>query len=424
MKKLRKLLVPLLLAVCMVVPVSASAAEMDGIDVSNWQRGIQVSQMNDVDFVITKATEGTTYVNPDCDRVYQDAVRSGKKVGVYHFASGGDAIAEAKHFVDNVSGYIGDAILVLDFEADAVNQGVGWAKDWLDAVYNMTSVKPIIYMSRSVVNRYDWSSVHDAGYGLWVAAYYNGYNTIYGFVDNPPLYGTIDAWEGELALYQYTSSGRLNGWGENLDLDKFYGSPETWDKFAGYTGGATGSGSSTGSNYNPGTVEHSSDKTVYYTVQSGDTLSGIAKRYNTTYQAIAEKNGISNPNLIYPGQRLVISGSYQSSSGTTVSTSSTYTVKSGDCLSKIGARLGVSWKSIASANGIRSPYMIYVGQKLTIPGKSGSVSTVASTTYTVKRGDTLSEIASRYGTTWQKLQSINGIGNANLIYVGQRLKIA
>ena len=60
------------------------------------------------------------------------------------------------------------------------------------------------------MNRYDWSSVHDAGYGLWVAAYYKGYTTIYGFEDNPTLYGTVDAWEEDLALYQYTSSGRIS----------------------------------------------------------------------------------------------------------------------------------------------------------------------------------------------------------------------
>lgn len=417
MKKLRKAVIALTLVFCFALPLPVSAAgTMDGIDVSNWQNGIEVDKM-DMDFVICKSTEGTFYVNPDCDRVYQDAKNSGKKTGVYHYASGGDALAEAKYFVDHVKGYLGDSILVLDFEADAVNEGVGWAKDWLDAVYNMTGVKPLIYMSRSVVNRYDWSSVHDAGYGLWVAAYYKGYTTIYGFEENPTLYGTVDDWEGELALYQYTSSGRINGWSGNLDLDKFYGDESTWDAFAGYSGGATGSGG--GSNYSPGTVEHEDDKATYYTVMSGDTLSGIAQRYNTTYQAIAEKNGISNPNLIYPGQRLLITGKYASSSGS--SGSATYTVRSGDCLSTIGSRFEVSWRSIASANGIKSPYWIYPGQKLTIPGGSGANT---AKTYTVRSGDTLSEIAARYGTTYTHLAQINGISNPNRIYTGQVLKVA
>lgn len=418
MKRIRKVILSMVLVFIFAIPLPASAAgTMDGIDVSNWQRGIEVDEM-DMDFVICKATEGTSYINPDCDRVYQDAKRSGKKTGVYHYASGRDALAEAKFFVDNISNYIGESILVLDFEADAVNEGVGWAKDFLDAVYNMTGVKPLIYMSRSVVNRYDWSSVHDAGYGLWVAAYYKGYTTIYGFEDNPTLYGSVDAWEGELALYQYTSSGRLSGWSGNLDLDKFYGDESTWDAFAGYSGGSTGLGGGSGTNYSPGNVEHSDDKATYYTVRSGDTLSGIAQRYNTTYQAIAEKNGISNPNLIYPGQRLLISGKYASSSG--ASGSGTYTVRSGDCLSTIGSRLGVSWKSIASANDIRSPYTIYPGEVLTIPGGSTS----SGQSYTVRSGDTLSEIAAQYGTTYTRLAQINGIGNPNLIYPGQTLRIA
>ena len=186
MKK-SKNLIALFLSVMLVVslPVTASA-NMNGIDVSNWQRGIDVTQMHDVEFVIAKATEGTGYVNPDCDRVYQDAKESGKKAGVYHFARKGDAIAQAKYFVNHISGYIGQSVLVLDYESSAVDQGVGWAKDWLDAVYNMTGVKPVIYMSNSVVHRYDWSEVAE-NYSLWNAGYPSGYTTIYGFVENPPM---------------------------------------------------------------------------------------------------------------------------------------------------------------------------------------------------------------------------------------------
>ena len=155
---------------------------------------------------------------------------------------------------------------------------------------------------------------------------------------------------------------------------------------------------------------------IYYTVRSGDTLSDIALRYNMTYQSIAEKNGISNPNLIYPGQRLVISGQYTSSSG--VTESNTYTVSSGDCLSAIGSQMGVSWQSIASANGIYSPYLIYPGQVLTIPGGSSG-----GQYYTVQYGDTLSGIAVAYGTSYQYLAQINRISNPNMIYTGQTICI-
>ena len=409
MKRIRKVILSLILVFSFAIPLPVSAA-MNGIDVSSWQTGIEVDEMS-MDFVITKATEGTSYVNPDCDRVYQDAKRAGYSLGVYHFASGGDALAEAKHFVDNISEYLGEALLVLDFEGTAVNQGVGWAKDWMDAVYNMTGVKPLIYMSNSVIHRYDWSSVVNARYDLWNAGYYNGYTPIYGFVSNPPLYGGLGEFANDTPLYQYTSTGRLSGWSGNLDLNIFYGNPADWAAYAGHTESG---------DYTPTKKpSHAEDNATYYTVQSGDTLSEIAQRFNTTVQAIVEKNGISNPNLIYPGQRLIISGLYASSSGP--SGGGTYTVRAGDCLSSIGSRLGVSWQSIASANGIYSPYMIYPGQVLTIPGVG---SAAVRQTYTVRYGDTLSDIAARFGTSYQYLAQINGISNPNLIYTGQILKVA
>lgn len=410
MKK-SKGLIALFLSVMLVVslPVTASA-NMNGIDVSNWQRGIDVTQMHDVEFVIAKATEGTSYVNPDCDRVYQDAKNSGKKTGVYHFARKGDAIAQAKYFVDHISGYIGHSVLVLDYESSAVDQGVGWAKDWLDAVYNMTGVKPVIYMSNSVIHRYDWRSVSEH-YSLWNAGYYSGYNTIYGFVDNPPLRGSLGEFYDNTVLYQYTSSGRLRGWSENLDLDIFYGDSADWDKLAGYVAS---------DNYKPSEPNHKAeDRVVYYTVQSGDTLSRIAQRYNTTYKYLAELNGITNPNLIYPGQVLTISGAY--SSNTNTESVATYTVKTGDCLSAIGKRLGVSWLDIANRNGIHSPYTIFPGQVLTVA--SGSQLTNRSQYYTVRSGDTLSGIAVQYNTNYQTLANLNGIANPNLIYKGQTIRL-
>lgn len=405
MKKMRKTILALALVFSFALPLSAGAA-MNGIDVSSWQSGIEVDQLQGVEFVISKATEGTSYVNPDCDRVYWDAKNSGKKVGVYHFAGGGNAIAEAEYFVDNISGYIGEAVLVLDFEGSAIYQGVGWAETWLDAVYNMTGVRPMIYMSNSVVNMYDWSSVAE-DYGLWNAGYYLGYAPFYGFAADPPIYGSLGAWENA-AMYQYTSSGYLSGWGGALDLDIFYGDAAAWDAYAGYSGG--------GSDYTPGQPTDPPVQETWYIVKYGDTLSGIAYMYNTTWQYLAQINGISNPNLIYPGQSIKVIGDYAAPP----SYGSTYTVQSGDCLSTIADRLGTSWQSIASANGIYSPYLIYPGQVLTIPGgASGS----GGQYYTVQYGDTLSGIAADHGTSYQYLAQINGINNPNLIYPGQSIRV-
>jgi GH25 family lysozyme M1 (1,4-beta-N-acetylmuramidase) len=125
---------------------------MNGIDVSGWQKGINLKEVP-ADFVIVKATQGTTFVNSDCDRAYQQAKEAGRLLGVYHYFSGGDPAAEAEFFVKNVKGYVGEAILVLDWEGHQnakFSQGPAVAKPFLDKVKELTGVRPLIYMSKSV----------------------------------------------------------------------------------------------------------------------------------------------------------------------------------------------------------------------------------------------------------------------------------
>ena len=259
---------------------------MNGIDISSWQSGIDLAKVP-CDFVIIKATEGLTYVNPDCDRAYQQGLKLGKKLGVYHFAGKNGASQEAEYFVNNIKGYIGKALLALDWEGSGVSRGPAWAKEWLDRVRQLTGVKPVIYMNNGTVNGYDWSSVANGDYGLWNAGYYAG-STAMGYNPDAPIIGGTGA-RKFAALYQYTASGRLSGYSDDLDLNVFYGDRAAWDAYA--TGSPAGSGSG---------------GTVVYTVKSGDTLSGIALKYGTTYQHLAQINGIANPNLIYPGQKIRI----------------------------------------------------------------------------------------------------------------------
>lgn len=181
----------------------------------------------------------------------------------------------------------------------------------------------------------------------------------------------------------------------------------------------------------------------YYTVQSGDTLSGIALKFSTTSSKLAQLNSISNPNLIYVGQRLLVnqnsssnsSSSSQSSSAATNTDASaaSYTVKSGDTLSTIASQHNTTVNQIVSLNQLSNPNLIYVGQVLklknnqtTNSSSATSSSTAATTagTYTVKAGDTLSAIASRYSTSSSTLASLNSLSNPNLIYVGQVLKVS
>ena len=95
-----------------------------------------------------------------------------------------------------------------------------------------------------------------------------------------------------------------------------------------------------------------------YTVVTGDNLSSIASRFNTTVEKICRLNNIANANLIYAGQVLKLDGA--------VDSTVYYTVKSGDTLSAIAAAHGTTWQAIASLNGLSNPNLIYPGQNLRI----------------------------------------------------------
>lgn len=118
-----------------------------------------------------------------------------------------------------------------------------------------------------------------------------------------------------------------------------------------------------------------------YTVRSGDTLSSIAARFGTSYEALASANHIADPNFIYPGQVLVVSGgtatvSAASYSGGSGAASGTYTVRAGDTLSSIAARFGTNYEALARINGIANPNIIEVGQVLRLSGAASQGATV------------------------------------------------
>ena len=310
---------------------------LKGIDISHHQRGI-TKFGKDVDFVIIKATEGVGYVDDQCDRLYQQAKKDGKLLGVYHFARpdlNNSAIAEADWFIKNIQGYIKEAILVLDWESGYLGN-VAWAKAFLDRVKEQTGIKALLYASRSPINSFDWSSVANADYGLWVADY--GANT--GSECNKP----VVKWWPFYILWQYTSRGRVAGYNGNIDLNNFYGDAETWRKYATsesnpkpvpapapepakntneqladeviagkWDNGEARKKKLTDAGYNYQAVQdivnkklgiNSKPKEEYYTVVRGDNLTKIAKKYGTTVNQLVKWNGIKNKNLIYAGQKL------------------------------------------------------------------------------------------------------------------------
>lgn len=204
------------------------------------------------------------------------------------------------------------------------------------------------------------------------------------------------------------------------------------------------------------TQAHASNTTTY-TVKSGDSLSLIASKHHTTIAELKKLNKLKS-DMIYVSQKLKVPGStpkvkqnttvkkVATTSTKTNNSTSTYTVKAGDSLSLIASKQKTSVATIKSLNKLSSD-MIYVGQTLKLNGKAvvqvksttkkttikktaatsttkaTSASTKKTSTYRVSSGDSLSKIASQYGTTVDSIKKLNNL-SSNLIFVGQTLKLS
>ncbi|UDI79166.1 LysM peptidoglycan-binding domain-containing protein [Staphylococcus taiwanensis] len=175
---------------------------------------------------------------------------------------------------------------------------------------------------------------------------------------------------------------------------------------------------------------HQAEASTTHTVRSGESLWSISNHYGITVSKLKSLNGLSS-NLIFPNQVLKVSGSSSYSNRSYYGNSgSTYTVKYGDNLSSIASRYGTTYRHIMDLNGLNS-FIIYPGQKLKVSGTASSNSHAyhnssanqSSSTYTVQYGDSLSLIASKYNTTYQHIMRLNGLSNF-FIYPGQKLRVS
>ena len=142
------------------------------------------------------------------------------------------AEAEARFYVESVKPWLGKAALAVDYEGETLKKGTGYLKACLDEVFRLTGIRPFVYCSQvSCLEAQDFSAVAAAGYPLWVAQYAD-YNPVRGFLADPWHRGSPSPFPA-YAMRQYTSCGRLNGWGKNLDFDLFYGSAEDWKALCG-----------------------------------------------------------------------------------------------------------------------------------------------------------------------------------------------
>lgn len=156
----------------------------------------------------------------------------------------------------------------------------------------------------------------------------------------------------------------------------------------------------------------------FYTVKQGDSLYSIATKYGTTVDAIKKANNLGT-NFLSIGQKLLIPEiTEEPSIPTTPSTSNVYNVKNGDTLYSIAGRYGITVDSLKTANNLTSDNL-KIGQQLIIPSTSSNTGT---TTYTVKSGDTLYGIATKYGVSVDDIKRANNL-SSNLLQIGQKLTI-
>lgn len=237
---------------------------MNGIDISSYQAELNAGIVPS-DFVFIKATEGTKYINPTWKEQAGQVTQANKLLGFYHFASIGNPIAEADFFISVVKDYIGKAVLVLDFEAGAINAwGNVGARQFLNRVKEKTGINPMIYMSAEVTRQFNWS-IASGNNALWVAQYASMSPT--GYQSAPWADGKgYGAWSSA-AIHQYSSSGSLANWDGHLDLNLAYINATQWKTLAG--GGSTSNSTPTLTNSTKKNIENEDNEMFF--IQTVDT---------------------------------------------------------------------------------------------------------------------------------------------------------
>ena len=300
--------------------------KIKGIDVSKHQGLINWSRVRDdgVEFAIIRIGYGGSAPVKDekFEENYKNARTNGIKVGVYIY-SYADSESDVKKEYEAVINWLNGRVLDLPVYYDVEDKKMSVLSKSTLSNYVKTFCDKIedagywagIYASKSwLENKLDMNALKD--YTVWVAQWANSCT-----------------YKGSYAMWQYTSDGSVNGIGDRVDMN--YQVAELGGKAGTSQNGNTtpkksneelaneviagkwGNGNDrktklTNAGYDYNAVQSivnqklGANKTVTYIVKSGDTLSAIAKKYNTTYQKIAKDNNIKNPNLIYPGQKLVI----------------------------------------------------------------------------------------------------------------------
>lgn len=309
------------------------------------------------------------------------------------------------------------SIIALDYEDGA---GPSAQANTDNVLYGMRRIRdagytPVLYSGKYyIANHLQLDRIlSEFPNSLWIASYADMQVRI------RPLWGYFPSMPG-VAIWQFTSTGRAGGLDYNVDLL-----------------GITKKGYKHGDAERPVTKPEAVKEGIQAdNTPKKDITTGYTVKVN--FSAKTWSNGEGIPNWVKGnsyeviqtnGNKVLLVGimSWIDRSNVEIlatakqnaiqPATTTYTVRSGDSLSAIAAKFGTTVSALQSANNIHNANLIYPGQVLKVSGQA-----TTSNTYTVRSGDNLSTIASRLGTTVAHLQSVNGIRNANLIYSGQNLK--
>lgn len=206
---------------------------LKGVDISNWQAGITPSSLG-IDFCIVKATEGKSFTDKQCGRFIENCRANGILWGYYHFARPdlNAAATEADFFYKQTKDYTGKGIPVLDYEVWGKVPDVAWCESFLERYHDLTGIWAMLYTSASYCSKFKGSWIPEKC-GLWIAGYPKGYT----FWPDAKMPYSIAPWS-TCAIWQFSSSLKLQPWKGNLDGDYAYMDAAAWAKYAGGTGEA------------------------------------------------------------------------------------------------------------------------------------------------------------------------------------------
>lgn len=369
-----------------------------GIDISSVQGNVDFNQVKQsgYQFVITKATEGSEagsrYLNPFFKQSITKANAAGLMTHAYHYFRGiseSDARAEAQWFLKNLKGVSVKGYLFIDVEDKNLNENpavlTSYVNAFLDELARSGYTKLGVYSGLYFMKDQLVEPQLRAGLLKWIAQY------------NSTFSRSADIW-------QHTSQARVPGVGGYVDENIAY-----TDKVV--------SGQAVSASQPVKTVQAAPVKTTIpntYTIKSGDTLSGIGARFGIDYHVIKAINGLTS-DTIYPNQVLRLKGT---AAVPKPAASGTYTVQSGDNLTKIAAAHGTTFAVIASLNGLSNPYIIQPGQVLKLPGTASS-----PVYHTVVQGDTVSELAKQNGVSIGQIKAWNHLDSRYTIYIGKKIRV-